>query len=238
MTKIAFLNPNATDAMTQDMVVAARSFCAEGVHVIGYTNSGGPPAIQGPEDAEESLPGLFDIASRARDAGADVLVVGCFDDTGLARLRTSYRCPVIGLGEAACLIASVSRPRFLVVTTTQGSVPEIAGNIDRMGLTSRCCGVFAADVPVLELENKIDTVKAVLEEQAQRYNDAALVLGCAGMSSLAERLAAGVANTIIDANQAAVSLAQCVLVSRVNWYPFRGQYSESTANRTFAPGQE
>ncbi|MEM9341564.1 MAG: aspartate/glutamate racemase family protein [Pseudomonadota bacterium] len=217
MTKVAFLNPNATEQMTHEMVVAARDVSTPDIQIVGYTNRDGPPAIQGPKDAEACLSGLFTIAKQARAAGASVLIIGCFDDTGLHSLRATCGCPVIGLGEAACLVASISRPRFVVVTTTQGSVPEITRNITAMGLDPRCAGVVAADVPVLEILDRADELEAVVRDQSRRFSEAAVVLGCAGMSPLSRRLASVCKAPVIDPNRAAVKLAQTALASDAGW---------------------
>ena len=142
--RIAILNPNATRSMTADMLAIARASVAHETEVIGLTNTAGPPAIQGEADAMACLPGLFALADEARALEADAIVIGCFDDTGLARLRAQMPCPVVGLGEAAMIAAALAAPRFAVLTTTEGSVPVIRHNIEAMGLGPRCDMVRAA----------------------------------------------------------------------------------------------
>lgn len=204
--RIAILNPNATARMTEDMVAAAQAALGGRAEIFGLTNTGGPPAIQGEADAVACLPGLCALYDRALSEGVDGVIVGCFDDTGLAELRARAGGPITGLGEAGCLVASLHRVGFAVLTTTEGSVPVIEDNIDLMGLAPRCRGVFAAGVPVLELPHRVAELRAALGQIREAAPEAAVVLGCAGMSPLAVQIAEGVAGPVIDPVLAASGL--------------------------------
>jgi allantoin racemase len=211
--RIVIVNPNSTVSMTEDMVEIARATMPPGVEITGLTNAAGPPAIQGEADAIACMPGLFAIAERPEVAQADALVIGCFDDTGLGDLRAKMRCPVVGLGEAGVIAATLSAPRFAVLTTTEGSVPVIAANIDAMGLGPRCDGVRAARVAVLDLAHRIPDLRHALSGLAADTGTGAIVLGCAGMGRLASDLAEPGLPALIDPVRAAVSLAASVVQS-------------------------
>ncbi|WP_435705970.1 aspartate/glutamate racemase family protein, partial [Yoonia sp.] len=96
--RVLFLNPNSTDAMTDSIVSVAKTAGA-GADILGWTNHNGPAAIQGPEDGELAIDGLMDLLPSAKAEKADVIVIGCFDDTGLDALRAAAHCPVIGIGQ-------------------------------------------------------------------------------------------------------------------------------------------
>lgn len=216
--RIVILNPNSTVAMTEDMVAIARATLPATAEVIGLTNSSGPAAIQGEADVVACLPGLFALAEQATATGssatgADALVIGCFDDTGLADLRARMACPVIGLGEAGMIVASLVAPRFAVLTTTQGSVPAIAANIAAMGLGPRCDSVRAADIPVLALPDRVPDLRQALVGLAADTGSGAIVLGCAGMGRLAGDLARPDLPVLVDPVRAAVSLAMSALLA-------------------------
>lgn len=211
--QIILLNPNATVAMTDDMVEIARATLPPGVMVSGMTNHSGPPAIQGEADVAACLPGLFDLARDAKATRADAIVIGCFDDTGLADLRATMPCPVVGLGEAGTLAATLAAPRFAVLTTTDGSVPAITANIAAMGLMPRCDAVRAAHIPVLDLADRLPDLRQALAALAADTGAGAIVLGCAGMGRLAPSLAASGLPVLIDPVRAAVSLAAATLAS-------------------------
>ncbi|WP_284261610.1 aspartate/glutamate racemase family protein [Roseicyclus amphidinii] len=209
--RIAILNPNSTDAMTQDMADIARTALPAGSTVIALTNAAGPPAIQGEADAIACLPGLLALARGPMAAEAEAIVIGCFDDTGLAEMRATLRRPVVGLGEAGIIAATLAAPRFAVLTTTEGSVPVIAANIEAMGLGPRCDGVRAAGIPVLELQDRVPDLRSALAALAADTGSGAIVLGCAGMGRLAGELARPDLPVLIDPVRASVSLAAAVL---------------------------
>jgi allantoin racemase len=205
--RIAILNPNSTQAMTEDMAAIARAALPAGIEVLALTNTAGPPAIQGEADAIACLPGLFGLFDQPQVAGADAVVIGCFDDTGLTDLRARLRCPVVGLGEAGMLAASLHAPRFAVLTTTQGSVPVIEANLRAMGLAPRCDEVRAAHVPVLDLNHRLPDLRRALAALAAETGAGAIVLGCAGMGRLARDLAAPGLPALIDPVRASVWMA-------------------------------
>ena len=139
-------------------------------------------------------------------------MIACFDDTGLDAARCVLDAPVVGIGEAACRMATLLAARFSVITTLSRSVSPIEHNLVKYGLASRCARVRAAEVAVLELEdaasdayahisNEIRT--ALKEDRAE-----AIVLGCAGMTDLAARLSKEHGVPVIDGVSAAVKLIE------------------------------
>lgn len=205
--RIAWINPNSTVSMTDDMVAISRAIVSSDVESLGRTNADGPSAIQGEADAMACLPGLFAPLRQPEIAQADAIVIGCFDDTGLARIRTGSWQPVVGLGEAGMIAAPLAAPRFAVFTTTSGSIPVIEANIEAMGPGPRCDGVQAANVPVLDLLDRRHDLHDALARLAAETGTGAIVLGCAGMGQLAGDLAMPGLPVLIDPVRAAASLA-------------------------------
>src|SRR5690606_6888107 len=190
-----------------------------------------------------AVPGLIGEMQKAPDM--DAYVIACFDDTGLDAARCLTSAPVIGIGEAAFHVASLVAGKFTVITTLARSVPAIEHNLVRYGLASRCARVRAADVPVLDLEvagsdaqSKISTEigRAVAEDRAE-----AIVLGCAGMTDLAERLSADHGLPVIDGVACAIKLAENLVdlgfrTSRIGGYaPPRAKRFSGHFSR-FSPG--
>ena len=96
------------------------------------------------------FPGL--IAEMQKAGEVDATIIACFDDTGLDAARCLSATPVIGIGEAAFHVASLIAHKFGVITTLARSVAPIEHNLHKYGLASRCGGVRASNVRVLELE--------------------------------------------------------------------------------------
>ncbi|MDO9638450.1 MAG: aspartate/glutamate racemase family protein [Pseudotabrizicola sp.] len=211
---LLFLNPNSTVAMTQAMVAVARATDPE-AQITGWTNTGGPPAIQGPEDGAAAVAGLLAMLPSAREAGADAIVIGCFDDTGLAQIRATAHCPVIGIGQAAFHVAALLGHRVSVITTLQVSVPVIAANIAAYGFADQVARVRASGLGVLEVDEASPAAIARLDQEillaGAEDGISAVVLGCAGMAPLVTQLAHGTPMAVIDGVAAATRLARSLV---------------------------
>lgn len=211
---LLFLNPNSTVAMTEAMVAVARRTDPE-AKITGWTNSAGPPAIQGPEDGAAAVVGLLAMLPAARAAGADALVIGCFDDTGLAEIRAAAHCPVIGIGQAAFHMAALLGHRVSVVTTLEVSVPVIAANIAAYGFADQVARVRATGLGVLEVDEASPATLARLDREiglaGAEDGISGVVLGCAGMAPLAAQLGRGSSLAVIDGVAAATRLARSLV---------------------------
>jgi allantoin racemase len=150
------------------------------------------------------------LIAEASDRGSRVIIIGCFDDTGLAEAREVAACPVIGIGQAAYHLAALAGPRFSVVTTLAVSTPILAENITNYGLDGHLGKVRASGVPVLALETNVAaSAKRVLEEirlAQSEDNIQSVVLGCAGMSHIPQYAGPDIKVRLIDGVQAAVQI--------------------------------
>lgn len=211
--RILAINPNATEAMTQAILTAARAAAGAGVTVEGHTCVGAPPAIEGPEDGEAAAPHVAAAAARAREQGFDAVIVGCFDDTGLDAARAAFGGPTLGIGQAAFHAAALLGGRFSVVTTLAVSVPVIEDNLRACGLAVCCARVRASGVAVLALESDPAAPGRVADEIARAVAQdgvGTVVLGCAGMAMLRDSLASPGGPRLIDGVRAAVALAEAL----------------------------
>lgn len=215
--RILVINPNTTASMTEKIGHAAALVAAPGTEIIARNPATGPVSIQGVEDGEAALPGLFEEIDKAD--GFDAIIIACFDDTGLYAARKRTRVPVIGIGEAAYHYAMLVAERFSVVTTLSVSIPVIQENIMRYGLSARCGKVRASNVPVLELERPGSTARETISDEIASAllhdNSDAIVLGCAGMADLAADLSARHRVPVVDGVAAAVKLAEGLAALRL-----------------------
>ncbi|MGP6089292.1 aspartate/glutamate racemase family protein [Antarctobacter jejuensis] len=211
--KIAYINPNASAGMTENIVAAARRSLPE-ADIFGLTNLSGPDAIQGEEDGRAALPGLLALVPVARAQGADAIVIACFDDTGLAEAQAIAGCPVLGIGQSSFVMAQLMGRKFSVVTSLPVSIPVIEDNIRQQGFSGLCASVRASGLPVLSIDRGgPDIIDRIAEEieMARREDDAACaILGCAGMAPLKDALAARFEFAIIEGIDASAQLARAV----------------------------
>ncbi|HVX80621.1 MAG TPA: aspartate/glutamate racemase family protein [Devosiaceae bacterium] len=215
--RLLVVNPNTTASMTQKIGAAARAVAAPGTEIIAVNPASGPPSIEGYYDEVFAIPGM--IGEMQRAGPVDGTIIACFDDTGLDAARSFSAAPVIGIGEAGFHLASLIAGKFSVVTTLSRSIPAIEHNLTRYGLASRCAGVRASDVAVLELERPGSPARAKISREIDRaiHEDhaEAIVLGCAGMADLAAELSREHGLPVIDGVTAAVKLAESLSVLRL-----------------------
>lgn len=209
--RILIINPNTTEAMTNDIAKAARLVSLPDTVIVARNPKTGPASIQGPEDGDAALPGLRHVFSDAmmEEIDFDAVIVACFDDTGVEELKLRSPIPVIGIGEAAFHVACLLGGTFSTVTTLPISVPIIEANIARYGFQARSSKVRASNVPVLSVGT--ETAAAIAEEAKIALAEdgcSTIVLGCAGMADLAPTMSRELDVPVIDGVAAAVSLCE------------------------------
>jgi allantoin racemase len=213
MKRIAFINPNSTVAMTDSCATSLQSVIGDGFDVRAVTNHDGPPAIQGTADGETAIPGL--LAAVAENEDCDGIILGCFDDTGLAEARAMTQRPVIGIGQAAFHLAALRSGAFQILTTLAVSIPVIQDNVEQQGFGDICSAVLASGVPVLELEHDPEGAAAVISGHIADIeagtNAPTIILGCAGMTNIHQRLQARHDAVLIDPIMAAARLIPALL---------------------------
>ena len=211
---IIVINPNTTAVMTSRIAATAQTVAQPGTHIIAIQPSAGPASIEGYADEAMAGPHMLEAMFAAQTQHTEVAgyVIACFDDTGLDAARCVLDAPVVGIGEAACHLASLIAARFSVVTTLGRSVSPIEHNLVKYGLASRCARVRAAEVAVLDLEDAASDAYAQISNEVRialkEDRAEAIVLGCAGMTNLAERLSNEHGVPVIDGVGAAVKLIE------------------------------
>ena len=240
---IVVINPNTTAAMTARIALSAKTVAQPGTNIIAIQPGAGPASIEGYADEAMAVPHMLQalFAEQAKGTTIAGYVSACFDDTGLDAARCVLGAPVVGIGEAACHMASLLAARFSVITTLSRSVSPIEHNLVRYGMDSRCARVRAAEVAVLDLEDAAsdayahisNEIRAALKEDRAE----AIVLGCAGMTDLAARLSKEHGVPVIDGVGAAVKLIESLAAlglstSKRNTYakPLRKTYAGALPN--------
>jgi allantoin racemase len=133
ITRILLINPNTSQATTDMMVQIAQSAASNNVEVIGATAPQGPSMIVGPAALAASAPQVVEIGvGRAKVVSG--IIISAFGDPGIGDLRRAVGVPVVGIAEAAMLVASANGRRFGVATTTPGLVASIDARAAELGL--------------------------------------------------------------------------------------------------------
>ena len=170
----------------------------------------GPSSIESRYDEAMATPDVIRLIKEAR--GVDGIVVNCFADPGVMAGREVTNTPILGPGLSSMLIASSICDKFSVVTVLAEVIPIIAENARKYGLQDKVASVRDIGVPVLELHQDEDrTLKAMVEQGKKAIEEdgaEVLILGCTGMTGMAQKLSDALGVYVIDPLPAAVKLAE------------------------------
>ena len=89
-------------------------------------------------------------ALQAEREGYDAVVLGHFQDAGLAEMKASVDIPVIGLGEATLLYACTLGRKIGLVTIDRIFIPWHEDQVRNYGLEGRVAGVRAIDTSLAD----------------------------------------------------------------------------------------
>jgi allantoin racemase len=244
IVQILVVNPNTTASMTETIAAAARGVAGPWTEIVAVTSSMGPASIEGYYDEALAVPGLLMEIAAGERQGAQAAIIACFDDTGLDAARAMATIPVLGICEAALSLASFIAQRFSVVTTTDRSRVPVEALVQRYGMAGRA-RVRAADIPVLSLEDPasgaVEKLRGEIARAIEEDRAEAIVLGCAGMADLAQRLQEEFSLPVIDGVSAAVKQAEALIALGLSTSK-RGAYASPLAKpyrgvlKSFSPG--
>ncbi|MEQ9393657.1 aspartate/glutamate racemase family protein [Haliea sp.] len=169
--------------------------------------STGPASIECSTDEALSIPGILEQAVAAEQAGASALIIDCMGDPGLEACRELVSIPVLGPAQTCMHYASMLGHHFAFITVLDRLKPMIDGLVARYGLQSNYAGFGAVDIPVLEIEQRLDELVDQLVTASLRSIETtragAIILGCTGFFGCAEAIAgrlaaAGYAVPVLD----------------------------------------
>eukprot|EP01065_Artemidia_motanka_P033482 TRINITY_DN40479_c0_g1_i1.p1 TRINITY_DN40479_c0_g1~~TRINITY_DN40479_c0_g1_i1.p1 ORF type:complete len:281 (+),score=90.19 TRINITY_DN40479_c0_g1_i1:59-844(+) len=188
------VNPNTSADFTGKLKTALRDHPCAAVTCV--QPSAGPASIEGVFDEALSLqPSLEKVLSLR--GTFDGVVVACFSDHALVpALREVLREPVVGILQSSCHTAAMLGHKFSIVTTNARWRPLLEHAVASL-FPAKLASVRTTDMPVLALEGAGagDVVQRVVEQSVacvQEDGAEVIVLGCAGMAGLQDRVRAAV----------------------------------------------
>jgi len=219
--RLLIVNPNTTASMTAAIGASARAVAGPGTEVVAVNPGSGPASIENDDDERLCLPGLLEEVDRAArgDTAPDAYVIACFGDPGLDLVRAAVDVPVLGIAQAAMHAAALSAGSFSVVTSMSATVPT-AWTLAKTYTPSQCLGVYACDIPVLQIDSDPTTVEPIADlcqKALSQDGSRSIVLGCAAMAKFAAPLTERLGVPVVDGVVAATLLAEAlVTMGRVN----------------------
>lgn len=226
---IRLINPNSTASMTEQALESALLVKMPDTVVSATNPTDTPVSIEGAADEALAIQSMLAEIVSGERAGVDAYIIACFDDPGLNAAREIARGPVIGICQAAVQVAMTISRRFTIITTLPRSVPLIEDLVSEYGAERHCRKVRSINLPVLGLEENPDTAETLLAneiERAKREDGAeAVILGCAGMAAMCQKLNERCGLPVIDGVAAATKIAEALVgggyvTSKLNAYNY------------------
>jgi len=209
--RILMINPNTSMEMTKTIDSTAKKYASPGTEITTVNPEEGPDHLSNLYDYAMQAPKVMELIEKNKE-DYDFFVIACAADPGLeaCRLITPY---VIGIGEAAYLTACAVAKRFSVIYELKQGEPVIRERIRRFGIDqSRCVSVKVigrGDGEIVKRRDEMfDSYYQAGKECVEEDGAGALVLSCAGMADLKERLEKQLKVPAFSGVESAVKIAE------------------------------
>lgn len=175
----------------------------------------GPASIESMYEEEVAAPWILQKVKEAEEKGFDAVIIDCMGDPALEAAREIVSIPVVGPCESSMMIASMLGDKFSVVTILKRLVPLFWRKVKSYGLEGKTASVRSIEVPVLELEEKREEVKAALLRESKKAieEDGAdvIILGCTGLIGMAEELKESLGVPVVDPGTTPLKVAEILV---------------------------
>ncbi len=216
MIRLLLANPNATAAITDACAALARAAASPGTEIVPWTNREGPPVVDsfhGDYAAGRALArGLLEVRP-----APDAVVLAGFGNYGIGAVKEVLDVLVVGMAEAAMVLALPLCHRFAIVTTAARMIPYTEDLVAQCGVGARCAAVRAVTPPPLGAESP-STDEAVVAELAAQVGHVSgslgadlVILGGARLSPYAAALRMRTAVPVLEPVACAVRLAEALV---------------------------
>ncbi len=209
--KILVANPNTSAGVTDKLVASGRLVASAGTELIPMTAPRGVPYIATRAEAAIGSAVFLEMLAERRGT-IDAAVCAAFGDPGLGGARELFDFPVVGMAEAAMLVACTLGRSFSIVSFSKSLEPWFAEIVAWHGLSSRCASIRMLDGGFKSIDDVQSEKEELLVELANRTvkQDAAdvVILAGAPLAGLANKIADKVPVPLVDGIQAAVTMAE------------------------------
>jgi allantoin racemase len=211
--KLLIINPNTTQAMTDEIRLLAERAAAPDTEITCLSPDAGPPSVEGHADEVLAAYNVLDVVA-STTGEYDGYVIACFGYPALDACREIADVPVIGIAEAAFHLAAFVGHKWSIVGLTSRAEPFFEDLVTKYGFQQHCASIRCVPLAVLEIVQDMDRTKALMLEAAQRAIEddgaEAILLGCAGLGPIdrwmGERLGAPVFDGVACGVKVAESL--------------------------------
>lgn len=209
--KILVANPNTSTGVTDRLVASGKMVVSPGTELIPMTAPRGVPYIATRAEATIGSAVMLEMLAEKRGS-FDAAICAAFGDPGLGGARELFDFPVVGMAEAAMLVACTLGRTFGIVSFSKSLEPWFAEIVAWHGLSGRCAAIRTLDEAFKSIDDVADEKEQVLADLANRTvaNDKAdvIILAGAPLAGLANKIRERVPVPLVDGIQAAVTMAE------------------------------
>ncbi len=214
MKKYLVINPNSSEKMTDDIrnTIQGLSLPNADAHVVRMEKA--PVVLESFTDYTIAGAEAVKYISEGHAGGYSGILLACFGDPCLYALKESAGVPVVGIAEASLSIALLLGFKFSIAAAARKAQPMMESMVKGYGLESRMASVESLDLNIEGFINKRELLEDKLTECGKRaiHNGAeVLVLGCAGMTMISERVEKSLGIPVVDPVKAGMG-ALCTVV--------------------------
>jgi Asp/Glu/hydantoin racemase len=225
--RLLLVNPNVTERITDIMAAEARRSASHTTEIVTATARFGTPYIENRAEAAIAAHAVLDtLADRAE--GCDAAIVSAFGDPGLAGARELFDFPVVGISEAAFLMAWTLGRRHAIVCLTPRLRTWYMECAAEHGLAGRLASVRALDGPIADItrvrEDLGDRVLELCLRAVDEDGAEVLIIGGGPLAGLAREIGPRLPVPALDGVSCGVRLAEA-LVALGPRPPARGSFA-------------
>ena len=215
--RVLVVNPVGHDRWDYSDKKIYESYASEGTEVDVVSLPRGPESVETAEAYAEVEPLIIELV-KGIHAGYDAVIVNCFLDPGVAKLRKILNNKVVvGPCEASLSLARNLSDKVAVVTVggdveTLGLIKE---RIKSLGFENVVVGVKGISLRVIELDRDREvTLRHLVNEAAKAISEGAdvIVLGCTGLAGMAREVSDAVGVPVIDPAWSALKIAELLVL--------------------------
>lgn len=172
-------------------------------------------------DAALAGPELLCLIKQAEQEGYAAVVLYCFSDPVLAAARELVRIPVVGAGQAACLLAPVLGRQAGLLLADDLRIAEKKDFILQTGVRTDCIpavvGIAGRGMDMWQnREQVLELLQAAGRDLLEKQKVQVIILGCLSFLGLSQPLSKLLGVPVIDPAIAAVSLAESLVRQKLS----------------------
>lgn len=198
--KILVINPNTSLEMTEEIQITIDRIKDSDDEATVTHPDFGSHSLESFYDYHMAAFGCFRLVQKVK-MDYDGILVACFGDPGLYALKEICDYPVIRIAESSLAMSTIMGQKCSVLVASIKAVPMMKDMINQYGLSSRLASIEPIGMAVSSIEeNKEESIRRLVKTGRNAIEKGAevLILGCAGMTGLKDRVEEKLGVPVID----------------------------------------